>query len=202
MKVVLVNGSSNAKGCTYTALSEMVKVFQTADIETEIVQLGGKPIRDCIGCGACRNLENQCVFKDDIVNELIEKMADADGVVFGSPVYYAHPSGRILSVLDRVFYAGSKALAHKPGMAIASERRGGTTATFDVLNKYFTIAQMPIVSSTYWNMVHGNKPEEVLQDVEGLQIMRNGARNMIWMLQCIEAGKAAGIEVLEAERAS
>ncbi|MFI3172058.1 MAG: flavodoxin family protein [Eubacteriales bacterium] len=202
MKVVLVNGSSNGKGCTYTALSEMVKVFQTADIETEIVQLGGKPIRDCIGCGACRNLENQCVFKDDIVNELIEKMADADGVVFGSPVYYAHPSGRILSVLDRVFYAGSKALAHKPGMAIASARRGGTTATFDVLNKYFTIAQMPIVSSTYWNMVHGNKPEEVLQDAEGLQIMRNGARNMIWMLQCIEAGKAAGIEVPEAERES
>ncbi|MFI3208847.1 MAG: flavodoxin family protein [Eubacteriales bacterium] len=202
MKVVLVNGSSNAKGCTYTALSEMVKVFHEAGVETEIVQLGKNPIRDCIGCGVCRNLDKQCVFKDDIVNELIEKIAEADGVVFGSPVYYAHPSGRILSVLDRVFYAGSRAFAHKPGMAIASARRGGTTATFDVLNKYFTIAQMPIVSSTYWNMVHGNKPEEVMQDAEGLQVMRNGAQNMIWMMKCIEAGKATGVEAPEADRSS
>ncbi len=199
MKVVLVNGSCNAKGCTYTALSEMVKVFEEAGIETEIIQLGKGAIRDCIGCGACRKQENQCVFKDDIVNELIEKLANADGIVLGSPVYYAHPSGRILSVLDRVFYAGSKAFAHKPGMAIVSARRGGTTAAFDVLNKYFTIAQMPVVSSTYWNMVHGTKPEEVLQDAEGLQVMRNGARNMIWLLRCIEAGKSVGIEAPEAE---
>lgn len=199
MKVVLVNGSSNAKGCTYTALSEMGKVFEESGIETEIVQLGKGAIRDCIGCGACRKLENQCVFKDDIVNEIIEKMSEADGIVLGSPVYYAHPSGRILSVLDRIFYAGSQAFAHKPGMAVVSARRGGTTAAFDVLNKYFTIAQMPVVSSTYWNMVHGTKPEEVLQDAEGLQVMRNGARNMIWMLRCIEAGKSAGVEMPEAE---
>lgn len=200
MKVLLVNGSSNAKGCTYTALSEMVKVFAEAGVETEIVQLGKAPIRDCIGCAACRKLENQCVFKDDIVNELIEKIADADGLVVGSPVYYAHPSGRVLSVLDRVFYAGSAAFAHKPGMAIASARRGGTTATFDVLNKYFTIAQMPVVSSTYWNMVHGTKPEDVLQDAEGLQTMRNAASNMIWMLKCIEAGKSAGFEPPKADK--
>lgn len=199
MKVVLVNGSPNAKGCTFTALSEMVKVFESAGVETEIIQLGKGPIRDCIGCGACNKLEYQCVFKDDMVNELIQKMSEADGIVLGSPVYYAHPSGRILSVLDRVFYAGSKAFAHKPGAAIVSARRGGTTATFDVLNKYFTIAQMPVVPSTYWNMVHGTKPEEVLQDAEGLQTMRNLANNMVWMMRCIEAGQAVGIELPKAE---
>lgn len=202
MKVLLVNGSPNAEGCTYTALSEMVKVFEAAGVETEVVQLGKGAIRDCIGCAACRNLDNACVFKDDMVNELINKIIDADALVIGSPVYYAHPSGRILSVLDRVFYAGGRAFAHKPGLAIASARRGGTTATFDVLNKYFTISQMPVVSSTYWNMVHGNKPEEVLQDAEGLQVMRNAANNMIWMLKCIEAGKAAGIEPPVAEQDS
>ncbi len=202
MKVVLINGSSNEKGCTYTALSEMVKVFEEYGVETEILQMGSGPIRDCIGCGACGKLNNQCVFNDDVVNELSSKMVSADGVVFGSPVYYAHPSGRILSALDRVFTAASKSLAHKPGMVVASARRGGTTATFDVLNKYFTIAQMPVVSSTYWNMVHGSRAEQVLEDEEGLQIMRNGARNMIWMLQCIEAGKAVGIEPPVAERAS
>lgn len=199
MKVLLLNGSSNQKGCTYTALSEIVSVLEEEGIKGEIIQLGGAPIRDCIGCGSCRTLSNQCVFQDDMVNELIEKANQAAGFVFGSPVYYAHPSGRILSVLDRMFYAGKNVFAHKPGFAIVSARRGGTTASFDVLNKYFTISQMPVVSSTYWNMVHGNTPEEVRQDGEGLQVMRNGARNMAWMLKCIEAGKAQGIEYPTAE---
>ncbi len=201
MKVVLINGSAKTKGCTYTALSEMAKIFEVEGIDAEIVQLGGAPIRDCIGCSACRKLDGRCVFDDDIVNELIRKVADADGVVFGSPVYYAHPSGRILSVLDRMFYAGSKAFAHKPGMSVASARRGGTTASIDVLNKYFAIAQMPIVPSTYWNIIHGNTPEEIMQDEEGLQTMRNGARNMIWLMKCMEAGKEAGITLPDTEYA-
>ena len=134
-----------------------------------------------------------------MVNPIIEKAREADGFVFGTPVYYAHPSGRILSMLDRVFYAGKDAFAHKPGAAVASARRAGTTASVDVLDKYFTIAQMPVVSSTYWNMVHGNTPEEVRQDAEGMQTMRNLARNLLWMVQCIQAGKAAGLQPPQAE---
>ncbi len=195
-----------AKACPVGAIS--ATPFNKADRDAYTLTHPNRPPKRaiitideslCIGCGVCRKLENECVFKDDIVNELITKMSEADGVIFGSPVYYAHPSGRILSVLDRVFYAGSKAFAHKPGAAIASARRGGTTATFDVLNKYFTIAQMPIVPSTYWNMVHGTKPEEVLQDEDGLQTMRNVATNMVWMMRCIEAGKVAGIALPEAD---
>ena len=129
----------------------------------------------------------------------IDKFIKEDGFVFGTPVYYAHPSGRVLSVLDRVFYAGNAAFAHKPGAAIASARRAGTTASVDVLNKYFTISQMPVVSSTYWNMVHGNTPEEVRQDAEGMQTMRNLARNLLWVVQCIQAGKAAGLQPPQAE---
>ena len=185
MKVILINGSSKIEGCTNRALVEVANTLELEGVSSEIVQLGGSPIRDCIGCGGCRKLNGACVFEDDIVNELIDKMKEADGVVFGSPVYYAHPSGRVLSALDRIFYAASAAFAHKPGMAVVSARRGGTTASVDVLNKYFTIAQMPIVSSTYWNMVHGNTVNEVEEDEEGLQIMRNGARNMAWMLKCI-----------------
>lgn len=200
MNVLLINGSANKNGCTYTALSEAAAVLEQEGIACKIVQLGAKPVRDCIGCGKCAQLGGKCVFDDDIVNEIIEDAKEADGFIFGTPVYYAHPSGRILSVLDRAFYAGGRYFAHKPAAAVASARRAGTTASVDVLNKYFTINQMPVVASTYWNMVHGNKPEDVKQDLEGLQTMRNLARNMAWMLKCIEAGKEKGIHAPEAER--
>ena len=195
MKVLLVNGSSRSNGCTYTALSEAAKILKAEGIDSEVIQLGGQPIRDCIGCGKCAQLDNACIFTDDLINDFIKKAEEADGFIFGTPVYYAHPSGRILSVLDRAFYAGGKVFAHKPGFAIASARRAGTTASIDVLNKYFTIAQMPVVSSTYWNMVHGNTPEEVMQDLEGLQTVRNGALNMAWLIKCIQFGKQNGVPI-------
>lgn len=199
MKVLLINGSPHQHGCTYTALSEVAKTLKSNGVTAEIVWLGNGPFRDCIACAACRQT-GKCAFDDDIVNEIIEKAKTADGFVFGTPVYYAHPSGRVLSILDRVFYAGSKYFAHKPAAAVASARRAGTTASLDVLNKYFTIAQMPVVSSTYWNMVHGNKPEQVCEDKEGLQTMRNIGTNMAWLIKCIELGKANGIDTPQAER--
>lgn len=192
MKVLLVNGSPRAAGCTNTALEEVAKTLGEAGIETEIFWLGAKPVQDCVACGKCRELK-KCVF-DDVVNTLIEKAKTADGFVFGSPVYYAHPSGRVQSALDRAFYAGKYAFAGKPGAAIVSARRGGTASSFDVINKYFGISSMPVVSSTYWNMVYGNTPDEVRRDEEGMQTMRNLGRNMAYLLRCIEAGKAAGIE--------
>ena len=191
MKVLLINGSSR-KECTYTALSKVAESLNEEGIETEIINLGGTPVRDCIGCGMCAK-NARCVFNDDIVNTIIEKAEESDGFVFGTPVYYAHPSGRILSVLDRAFYAGKKAFEFKPGASIISARRGGTVASFDVLNKYFTISQMPIVSSTYWNNVHGNNKEEVVQDLEGMQTMYNLGKNMAWILKCIEIGKQNNI---------
>ena len=194
MKVLMLHGSSRPSGCTYTALREVAVSLEVAGIETEILFLGNEPVRDCTACGTCAKVPGKCVFDDDIVNRIIEKARGADGFIFGTPVYYAHPSGRILSVLDRVFYAGKSAFIHKPAAAIASARRAGTTATLDVLQKYFTISQMPVVTSTYWTMVHGKQPEDVLKDEEGLQTMRNLASNMVWMLRCIEAGKAAGIQ--------
>ena len=199
MKVLLLNGSSHPHGCTDTALREVASALENAGIHTEILFLGNDPVRDCTACGACANIPGKCVFDDDIVNRIIEKAREADGFVFGTPVYYAHPSGRILSILDRVFYAGKSAFVHKPAAAIASARRAGTTASLDVLQKYFTISQMPVVSSTYWTMVHGKEPEDVLKDAEGLQTMRNLASNMAWMLRCIEAGKAMGIQPPQAE---
>lgn len=191
MKVLLVNGSPRAAGCTFTALSEVAETLQEEGIGTEIFQLGAKPVQDCIACMKCRELQ-KCVF-DDVANELIEKAKGADGFVFGTPVYYAHPSGRVQSVLDRAFYAGGYAFACKPGAAVVSARRGGTAASFDVLNKYFGITSMPVVSSTYWNMVYGKTPDEVRQDAEGMQTMRNLGRNMAYLLKCMEAGRAAGI---------
>ena len=197
MKVLLVNGSSR-KECTYTALSKVAESLNEEGIDTEIINIGGTPIRDCIGCGMCaKNGNSRCVFNDDIVNEIIEKAEESNGFIFGTPVYYAHPTGRILSVLDRAFYAGKKAFAFKPGASIISARRGGTVASFDVLNKYFTINQMPIVSSTYWNNVHGNNKEEVVQDIEGMQTMYNLGKNMAWLLKCIESGKKNNINTPE-----
>ncbi len=201
MKVLLVNGSPKAAGNTARALAEVAGQLEREGIETETFQLGAKPIRDCIGCGQCGKLDHRCVFEDDVVNDLIAAAEKADGFVFGSPVYYAHPSGRILSALDRAFYAGSAVFAHKPGAAVAVARRGGTSTTFDVLNKYFTINQMPIVSSTYWNNTFGAVPGEAEQDAEGLATMRNIGKNMAWLLRCIEAGRAAGIEAPVADRA-
>ena len=199
MKVLLVNGSSNLKDCTYTALSEVAGVLEQNGIETEFVQLGNGPIRDCIGCGACRNNGGVCAFNEDNVNAFIQKAKEADGFVFGSPVYYAHPSGRLLSFMDRAFFAGKKNFAYKPAAAVVSARRAGTTGSVDVITKHFTISNMPVVPSNYWNMVHGSKPEDVRQDLEGMQIMRNLGLNMAWMLKCIEAGKKSGIELPVAE---
>ena len=191
MKVLLVNGSPHKKGCTYTALSEITKVLNEYDIETEIFWIGTKPIMGCTACGKCSEL-GKCAF-DDKVNEFNEIAKDADGFIFGSPVYYAGASGQITSFLDRVFYSSNGIFQHKPGSVICSARRGGTTATYDQLNKYLGISQMPIISSHYWNMVHGNTPEEVLQDEEGLCTMRQLGRNMAFFLKCIEAGQEKGI---------
>ena len=186
MKVLFINGSANKNGCTARALTEIEKVLKESNIETEIIQLGSNPIRDCIGCKGCTKNGNKCVFNDDIVNEIIEKAKTCDGFVFGSPVYYAHPSGRLLSVLDRVFYAGGKFLAYKPGAAVVSARRAGTTASIDVINKYFTINNMPVVSSQYWNMVHGSKAEDVEKDLEGMHVMKTIGKNMVWLLNSIK----------------
>ncbi len=192
MNVLLINGSPNKKGCTFTALCEVAKALKKQDIDAEIFYVGNKPIRGCTACGKCSET-GKCIFDDDAVNVAIGKAAEADGFVFGSPVHYAGASGFITSFLDRCFFAGSDVFAYKPGAAVVSCRRGGATAAFDQLNKYFTISNMPVVSSQYWNMVHGNTPEEVLQDLEGLQIMRTLGQNMAWLLKSIAAGRKAGI---------
>ncbi len=193
MKVLLINSSAHEKGCTYRALSEVAMSLNKEGIETEIVQLKD-PINDCIGCGACKKT-GECIIKNDMVNDFVKKAKDFDGFVFGSPVYYAHPSGRLLSFMDRIFYSGSSAFAYKPAAAVVSARRGGTTASLDVIMKHFMINKMPVISSSYWNMVHGNKPEQVEDDLEGLQTMRMLGQNMAWILKCIEAGKNNGISV-------
>lgn len=202
MKVLMVNGSSHPHGTTMSALEEMEKIFNEAGVETEVIQLGGKPIADCLQCNQCQK-SGKCIFKDG-VNEFIEKAEMADGFVFATPTYFAHPSGRIFSFLDRAFYANGRdevydAFKFKPGAAVAVARRGGTTAALDALNKYFGIAQMPVAGSTYWNMVHGLYGDEAVQDEEGMQTMRNLARNMIWMMQCFAAGKKAGVAYPETE---
>ncbi len=194
MKVLMLNGSCHKEGCTYTALNEIKKVLESEGIETEIFQIGSAPLRDCTGCMGCRKLDNnRCVFNDDDVNLFIEKAESSDGFIFGSPVYYAHPDGRLLSFIDRAFFAGKKAFEYKPAAAIVSARRSGTTASLDVIGKHFTINNMPVVSSNYWNMVHGNTSDEVIQDREGIQIMQVLGRNMAWILKCIESGKQNGI---------
>jgi multimeric flavodoxin WrbA len=198
MKVLLLNGSPNQKGCTNRALREVADTLEKDGIETEIVHIGNQAVHGCIACGKCTET-SLCVFKDDKVNEVIGKMEAADGLIVGSPVYYASANGSLYSFLDRMFYAANHKFAHKPAAAIASARRAGTTATLDTLNKYFTISQMPVVSSQYWNMVHGNSPEEVEQDEEGLQIMRTLGHNMAWLLKCLEAGRKAGVELPQPE---
>ena len=185
--VILLNGSPHANGCTATALNEMIKVFQEEGIETELIHVGNKSIRGCISCNRCSET-GKCVF-DDLVNEVAPKFAEADGLVVGSPVYYAGPNGTILSFMDRLFYSTSFSKQMKVGAAVVSCRRGGNTATYDVLNKYFTISSMPVASSTYWNQVHGFTAEDAKKDLEGLQTMRNLARNMAFMIKAFEDAK-------------
>lgn len=196
MKVLLINGSPNEKGCTYTGLKEMEKVFSKFGIESEILYLGKKAISGCIACGQCRTA-GKCIFED--VNKIGERLDEFDGIVIGSPVYYAGPSAQVTSFLDRLFYSYGKKMVGKLGASIVSCRRGGASAAFDRLNKYFSISNMPIVTSQYWNQIHGNTPEEVMKDEEGLQTLRTLAQNFTWLLKCIEAGKKAGIEVGEYE---
>lgn len=194
MKVLLINGSPKPAGCTYTALSIAAEELNKNEIQTEIFQIGAKPIRGCIGCNACaKSGKGMCTFDDDTVNKAIALCKEADGIIVGSPVHYASASGAITSFMDRLFYAGGANLKYKPGAVVASCRRGGASATLDQLNKYFGISSMPVISSNYWNMVHGNTPEEVLKDEEGVQTMRVLAQNMAWILKAIEAGKNAGI---------
>lgn len=197
MKVLLINGSPHKDGCTFTALNEVAKTLEKNGIETEILYLGVKPIAGCIACGKCFE-QKKCVF-DDKVNEILSRSDEFDGLVIGSPVYYAGPSGQIRAFLDRLFYAGGRRFAGKPGAAVVSCRRGGATAAFDQLNKYFTISSMPIVSSQYWNQVHGSYAEQVLQDEEGMQTMRTLGNNMAWLLKCIQLGKENGITLPERE---
>ncbi len=197
MKVILVNGSPREKGCTYTALKEVEGALNRNGIETEMFWLGTKPIAGCVGCGSC--IKNGKCFVDDKVNEFLEKVPKTDGFVFGTPVHFAASSGMLSSFMDRVFYGRRKLFSNKVATAVASCRRGGATATLDEVNKYFSISNMPIVSSQYWNMVHGNKPEEVIKDEEGMQTMRTLGNNMAWLLRCIEAGRKLGIDVPQNE---
>lgn len=192
MKVLLINGSPNQKGCTNRALEEVKTTLNKDGIETELVWIGKQPIAGCIACRTCKKT-NRCVFNNDLVNKLIERLDEFDGIIVGSPVYYSGPSGQICAFLDRLFFAGGD-FSGKVGAAVVSCRRGGATASFDRLNKYFTISNMVQASSQYWNMVHGNTPEEVEQDLEGLQTMPTLAQNVAWLLKCIEAGKEKGIQ--------
>ena len=195
-KVLLLNGSPHVHGCTATALDEMIKVFEEEGVETELIQVGIKEIRGCIACGTC-SLKGKCVF-DDLVNEVAPKFEQADGLVVGSPVYYGSPNGTILSFMDRLFYSTEFSKQMKVGAAVVSCRRGGNTASFDVLNKYFTISGMPVASSTYWNQVHGFTAEDVKKDLEGLQTMRNLARSMSFMIKAFaDAKEKYGYPVFE-----
>ena len=194
MKVLIINGSPRPQGNTKIALDEMVKIFDQEGIESEIVHVGNKDIRGCIACMSCKTRLDHCVF-DDCVNEFASMAKAADGFIFGTPVYYAHPTGKIQSFMDRVFYSAKSAFVHKPAAVISSSRRAGSVTSMDVLNKHLSISEMPIVTSNYWNEVHGHTPSDVEQDIEGLDTMYALGKNMAWMLKCIEVGKKAGIEV-------
>lgn len=198
MKVILVNGSPHQRGCTYIALTEVKKSLENNGIVTEDFWIGNKPIAGCIGCGSC--LDTGKCFVDDKVNEFLEMVPNADGFIFGTPVHFASGSGMITSFMDRVFYGRRSLFKNKVAAAVVSCRRGGATSTFDQINKYFAMNNMPIVTSQYWNMVHGSKPEDVLKDEEGLQTMRTLGNNMAWILRCIDAGKKAGVMEPENEK--
>jgi len=200
MKILLVNGSPHEKGCTYTALAEVAKTLNAEGIETEIFHIGNEPISGCRGCGACKKLKlGKCVV-DDIVNVFAAKAKEADGFVFGSPVHYASAGGSLVAFMDRFFYSSeSDTVRLKPAAAVASARRAGTTATLDIINKYFNISEMPVVSSRYWNMVHGSTPADVAKDEEGLATMRVLGRNMAYLIKALDAAKRAGIPMPEQE---
>ena len=195
MKVILLNGSPNQKGCTYTALNVIAEELSAQGVDSEIVWLGNGLIRGCIDCGTCKRTGNQrCVFADDGLNDIIEKMKTADGYVFGAPVHYASPNGAMICALDRIFYSAGASLKFKPAASVVSARRAGTTAAYDVLNKYIGINNMIQVPAPYWNMVHGNKPEEVLRDKEGISIMRTIGSNMAWLLKLLASAKGTELE--------
>ena len=200
MKVLLVNGSPHEKGCTYTALSVVAEELNKEGIDTEIFHVGAEPVSGCRGCGACRKQKlGKCVV-DDIVNVFGEKAKEADGFVFGSPVHYASACGTLVAFMDRFFYSASRdTLRLKPAAAVASARRAGTTATLDIINKYFTISEMPVVSSRYWNMVHGSTPDDVMKDEEGVATMRVLGKNMAYLLKALDAAKNAGVSLPEQE---
>lgn len=192
MKVLLINGSPNEKGCTYTALSEVSDTLKKHDVETEILYIGKKPIPGCIACMKCQTT-GKCVFSQDAVNDILGRLDSIDAIVVGSPVYYASATGQLTAFLDRLFFCSEARMAGKLGASVVSCRRGGATAAFDQLNKYFTISNMPIVSSQYWNQVHGFTPEDVRKDEEGLQTMRTLGENIAWLLKCIELGRENGL---------
>ena len=204
MKVLMLNGSPHEQGCTRRALDEVAASLAACGVESEVVWVGRQPVGGCTACGSCDKL-GRCAFGEkDGVNAFLEKAAGADGFVFGAPVHYGRAGASLLGFLDRVFYANGRAgqpnvLAYKPAAAVTSARRAGTTSALADIEKYFTISQMPIVSSRYWNMVHGNSAEQVEQDAEGLWTMRQLGRNMAWLLRCIEAGRAAGVGLPEQE---
>ncbi|MCM1404703.1 MAG: flavodoxin family protein [Prevotella sp.] len=193
MKVILLNGSPHAHGCTHAALRIVADTLEQQGIATEIMHLGTQAIHDCIACGGCKKGTPACVFTDDCVNTIIEKAQTADAFVFGSPVYYAHPTGALLSALDRLFYAGGQFLHHKPAAAVLTARRAGTTASMDVINKYFAMNQMPIVTSTYWNQVYRAADGTPTADAEGQQTLQYLANNLAWLLKCIAVGRTNGI---------
>lgn len=201
MKVLLINGSPNEQRCTYTALAEAAQALEAEGVDTEIAWIGREPVRGCIACGGCSKLgNNRCIFDDDIVNRLLEKAERADGYLVGTPVYYAGANGALLAILDRMFFAGSSVMQFKPAAGIASARRAGTTPAIDQINKYFQFNKMPVVSSTYWPMVHGQSAEQVLQDEEGLQTVRMLGKNLAWMLRMIDRDMAEGGGHPEMER--
>lgn len=192
MKVILVNGSPHERGCTDRALREVAAALESEGVQTEMFWTGRQPVSGCTGCGACRKLK-KCVIDGDGVNDFIRKAQSADGFVFGSPVHYASAGGAMISFLDRAFCSGGAAMKYKPGAAVVSCRRAGASATFDMLNKYFTINGMPVASSNYWNEVHGQTAEDVEKDEEGLQTMRVLGYNLAWLLKCVALGKAQGV---------
>ena len=198
MKVLMINGSPNQYGCTYTALKEVSDKLNSHGIETEFVYLGTQAVHGCIAWGKCYQ-SGKCVF-DDKVNEILEKAAEYDGMVVGSPVYYSGPNGTLCAFLDRLFYCSRGRFANKFAAAVVSCRRMGNTSSLDRLNKYFQISKMHVVSSQYWNGVHGNTPEEVMQDKEGLQIMRTLGENMAWLIKIADAGKKAGVPMPQYEK--